>query len=137
MQCRAGWLAVAADAAQRPPTSFRCQQPSGTTPVIIKTGETGSRAAGHLYSPGLTLSPFPLPPPPPPPSRGRQALLGALLLPPVVAGLTGILQRAGPWMGLQLWAFLLALALFAVSVYPTLVAPLFNTFQPLPPGPLR
>ena len=40
-------------------------------------------------------------------------------------------------MGLQLWAFLLALALFAVSVYPTLVAPLFNTFQPLPPGPLR
>lgn len=39
---------------------------------------------------------------PPPPGRcAPQVLLGLLLLPPVVAGFTAILQRASPWVGLQ------------------------------------
>ncbi|EFN56421.1 hypothetical protein CHLNCDRAFT_22375, partial [Chlorella variabilis] len=67
----------------------------------------------------------------------KSALLGCLLLPPVVAGFTYILQRSSPYVGLYLWAFLLALSLFAVTAYPTLIAPLFNTFQPLEAGPLR
>lgn len=67
----------------------------------------------------------------------KSVLLGLLLLPPVVAGFTAILQRASPWVGLQLWGFLLALALFMITVYPTAIAPLFNKFAPLEEGPLR
>ncbi|KAL4421809.1 hypothetical protein ABPG77_001598 [Micractinium sp. CCAP 211/92] len=67
----------------------------------------------------------------------KSVLLGLLLLPPVVAGFTAILQRASPWVGLQLWAFLLALALFMITIYPTAIAPLFNKFMPLEEGPLR
>ncbi|KAL4448266.1 hypothetical protein ABPG75_005485 [Micractinium tetrahymenae] len=67
----------------------------------------------------------------------KSVLLGLVLLPPVVAGFTAILQRASPWVGLQLWAFLLALALFMLTVYPTAIAPLFNKYTPLEAGPLR
>lgn len=67
----------------------------------------------------------------------KSVLLGLVLLPPVVAGFTAILQRASPWVGLQLWGFLLALALFMITVYPTAIAPLFNKYTPLEEGPLR
>lgn len=44
-----------------------------------------------------------------------QVLLGLVLLPPLVAGFTAILQRSSPYVGLYLWAFLLAVSLFMVS----------------------
>jgi STE24 endopeptidase len=67
----------------------------------------------------------------------KSLLLGALLLPPVVAGFTSVLSHSSPYVALYLWAFLLALSLFALTVYPTLIAPLFNTFKPLEQGELR
>jgi len=66
-----------------------------------------------------------------------QALLGCLLLPPVVAGFTYILQKSSAYVGLYLWAFLLLISLCALTLYPTLIAPLFNKFTPLESGPLR
>ena len=48
--------------------------------------------------------------------RLKAALLGLALVPPLVAGLTAILVRASPFVGLYLWAFLLAVSLFMVSV---------------------
>jgi STE24 endopeptidase len=66
-----------------------------------------------------------------------QALLGCLLLPPVVAGFTYILQNSSAYVGLYLWAFLLLISLCALTLYPTLIAPLFNKFTPLESGPLR
>jgi STE24 endopeptidase len=67
----------------------------------------------------------------------KSVLLGCVLLPPVVAGATLILQRSGAYVGLYLWLFLLLLALVMITVYPTLIAPLFNKFTPLEQGPLR
>lgn len=46
-------------------------------------------------------------------------LLGLLFLPPVIAAFTAILQRSSPHVGLYLWAFLLAVQLFVVTIYPT------------------
>ena len=81
-----------------------------------------------LVAPGRRLPPAPLP---------LQVLLGLLLLPPLVAGFTYILQHSGPYVGLHLWAFLLAVSLLMITIYPTFVAPLFNKFQPLEAGALR
>lgn len=67
----------------------------------------------------------------------KAVLLGLLFLPPILAAFTAILQRSSPYVGLYLWAFLLALQLFIVTVYPTVIAPLFNTYTPLSDGPLK
>ena len=53
------------------------------------------------------------------PLPAEQVLLGLLFLPPILAAFTAILQRSSPYVGLYLWAFLLALQLFIVTVYPT------------------
>ena len=63
--------------------------------------------------------------------------LGLVILPPCVAGFTLILQHTSAAMVLYLWAFMLGLQLLALTVYPVLIAPLFNKFDPLPSGPLR
>jgi hypothetical protein len=40
----------------------------------------------------------------------KSLLLGAVFVPPLVGAFTYILQRAGPWVPLQLWAFVLVRA---------------------------
>ncbi|EFJ52686.1 hypothetical protein VOLCADRAFT_78672 [Volvox carteri f. nagariensis] len=67
----------------------------------------------------------------------KQVLLAAVLLPPIVAGITYILQVAGPMLPLYLWGFIFALSLFFMTIYPVLIAPLFNKYEPLPEGSLR
>jgi STE24 endopeptidase len=37
----------------------------------------------------------------------KSLLLGAVFIPPLVGAFTYILQHAGPWVPLQLWAFVL------------------------------
>lgn len=67
----------------------------------------------------------------------KSALLGLLFIPPLAAAFTAILQRSSPYVGLWLWLFLLAASLFMLTIYPTAIAPLFNTFKPLEEGALR
>lgn len=67
----------------------------------------------------------------------KSLVVGALLMPPVIAGFTYILQHAGPWVPIYLWAFVLAVALFMMTIYPVVIAPLFNKFENLPDGSLR
>jgi hypothetical protein len=38
---------------------------------------------------------------------------------------------------LYLFLFTLSVSLFFMTIYPTLIQPLFNKFEPLPEGPLR
>src|SRR4029450_10394147 len=42
-----------------------------------------------------------------------------------------VLARAGDWWWLYAWAAWVAFQLLVLALYPTLIAPLFNTFQPL------
>ena len=67
----------------------------------------------------------------------KRLILGAVLMPPAVAGFTYILQHAGPWVPLYLWAFVLGTSLIMITIYPVLIAPLFNKFENLPEGSLR
>ncbi len=68
--------------------------------------------------------------------RLKMLLLAILLGAPLLLGLLWIMQNLSHWW---LWG---GLALAAVSLlmgwlWPTLIAPLFNRFTPLPEGPLR
>lgn len=67
----------------------------------------------------------------------KSTALALVLGPPLIAGLNWILELGGPWVGVYLWLFTLALALFFMTVYPIAIAPLFNKFSPLPEGELR
>lgn len=49
----------------------------------------------------------------------KTMLLGLVLLPPLVGGFTWLLQRAGPWVPLQLWAFFFTVAVVMMTIYPT------------------
>lgn len=63
--------------------------------------------------------------------------LGLVLMPPVIAAFTWILQHTGPLVPLCLWCFIFGLQIFFMTIYPVLIAPLFNKFSPLEKGTLR
>ncbi len=58
-------------------------------------------------------------------------LLGALIGLPLAAGMLWIMGSTGALWWLWAWAAWMAFNLLAMVVYPTLIAPLFNTFKPL------
>ena len=67
-------------------------------------------ACSRSFVPPLHTAAPPLP---------AQVALGLVFLPPLVAAFTAILQRSSPHIGLYLWAFLLAVQLFVLTIYPT------------------
>ena len=58
-------------------------------------------------------------------------LLGAVVGLPLAAGMLWIMNGTGALWWLWTWAAWMAFNLLAMVVYPTLIAPLFNTFKPL------
>lgn len=56
---------------------------------------------------------------------------------PLLAVLLWIIGRMGPSWWLWAWAATTAFSLFAAWIYPSVLAPLFNRFTPLPEGELR
>ncbi|GAA0145273.1 metalloprotease [Lithospermum erythrorhizon] len=63
--------------------------------------------------------------------------LSILIGPPIVAAIIVIVQKGGPYLAIYLWGFMFVLSLVMMTVYPVLIAPLFNKFTPLPQGSLR
>ncbi|XP_060218554.1 CAAX prenyl protease 1 homolog [Lycium barbarum] len=63
--------------------------------------------------------------------------LAIVLGPPIVAAIIVIVQKGGPYLAIYLWGFMLILSLVMMTIYPVLIAPLFNKFTPLPQGELR
>ncbi|KAL5712143.1 Ste24 endopeptidase [Ranunculus cassubicifolius] len=63
--------------------------------------------------------------------------LSALLGPPVISAIILIVQKGGPYLAIYLWAFIFVLSILMMTLYPILIAPLFNKFTPLPQGELR
>lgn len=41
------------------------------------------------------------------------------------------LQKGGPYLAIYLWGFMLILSLVMMTIYPVLIAPLFNKFTPV------
>jgi STE24 endopeptidase len=64
---------------------------------------------------------------------GLAVVLGA----PLLAGVLAFLQYAGPYAWLYCWVATTVFLLGVQCIAPTWIMPLFNTFQPLEPGPLR
>jgi STE24 endopeptidase len=63
--------------------------------------------------------------------------LAIILGGPLLAGVLAFLQYAGPYAWVYCWVATVLVTLGVQFVAPTWIMPLFNTFQPLAPGPLR
>jgi STE24 endopeptidase len=66
-----------------------------------------------------------------------QLLLTFVLAPPILSAMIYILKFSSPYMPLYLWAFVFVLQLVMLILYPAVIAPLFNKYEPLQPGTLR
>lgn len=67
----------------------------------------------------------------------KGALLGAAIGLPVLAAVLWLTERMGEYWWLYVWLFWLGFNLLALLIYPTVIAPLFNTFTPLADASLR
>ncbi|MGE5126709.1 MAG: M48 family metallopeptidase [Betaproteobacteria bacterium] len=69
--------------------------------------------------------------------RLKGIAIGLALGTPLLAGLLWVMERMGAFWWLWAWGLVVAFNLFAVWIYPSVLAPLFNRFTPLPEGELR
>lgn len=69
--------------------------------------------------------------------RAKGLALGAALGLPFLYGVFYFMAGTGRWWWLWLFAFITAVQLVLVWLYPAFIAPLFNKFTPLPQGELR
>ncbi|KAJ0974435.1 hypothetical protein J5N97_016400 [Dioscorea zingiberensis] len=63
--------------------------------------------------------------------------LSILIGPPIVAAIIIIAQNGGPYLAIYLWVFMFVISLIMLTLYPLVIAPLFNKFTPLPEGELK
>ena len=61
--------------------------------------------------------------------------VAALLGLPLVALVIWLMRVAGTWWWLYAWVAWIAFQALVLALYPTVIAPLFNKFSPLPEGP--
>ena len=67
----------------------------------------------------------------------KSLLLLLLLAPPLVTLLVRVLRLGGPLMPLYAWGVVASLQVVMMTLYPVLIAPLFNKFAPLQSGSLK
>jgi STE24 endopeptidase len=67
----------------------------------------------------------------------KGTLLGAAVGLPVLLAVLWLMARMGSYWWLYVWLFWMGFNLLVLLVYPTLIAPLFNTFSPLADESLR
>ena len=64
-------------------------------------------------------------------------VLGVLLGGPLALVVLALMRGAGGWWWIWVWCTWFAFQILVLLLYPTLIAPLFNRFTPLPAGPTR
>jgi len=69
--------------------------------------------------------------------RLKGLALSAVLGLPVLYGVFGFMRATGDWWWLWVFAFITVVQLVLLWLYPALIAPLFNKFEPLPDGELK
>jgi STE24 endopeptidase len=69
--------------------------------------------------------------------QARGLLIAVGLGGPVLAAVLWLMGRMGPRWWLWAWAVTTSASVFAAWIYPTVLAPLFNRFTPLPDGELK
>lgn len=56
---------------------------------------------------------------------------------PITSAIIAIVQRGGDFFFIWLWAFVSIVSFVFMTIYPSVIAPLFDTYKPLDDGPLR
>jgi STE24 endopeptidase len=69
--------------------------------------------------------------------RLKGTAIAVVLGGPMLAALLWLMERMGPSWWLWAWGVTTAFSLFTAWIYPTVLAPLFNKFTPLPDGELK
>ncbi|KAK2788478.1 hypothetical protein FQN53_003624 [Emmonsiellopsis sp. PD_33] len=64
-------------------------------------------------------------------------LLGIALGTPIISAILKIVQKTGTSFFYYLWLFGIFVQLFAITIYPIAILPLFNKLSPLEPGTLK
>lgn len=67
----------------------------------------------------------------------KSLLLSALVGIPLYLGILWFMRAAGSLWWLWCWIFILSVQVVLIIIYPTWIAPLFNTFKPLEEGELK
>ena len=67
----------------------------------------------------------------------KGAVVGAAIGLPLAAAVLWLMASAGTWWWVWAWSVWMAFNLVALVLYPTLIAPLFNRFEPLADASLR
>jgi STE24 endopeptidase len=67
----------------------------------------------------------------------KQAILGMVLGAPILFAALWLMQGAGQYWWLYLWAVWSVFNLLVLAIYPTFIAPLFNKFTPLADAALK
>ena len=68
---------------------------------------------------------------------GKSLAVGAAIGTPLYLGILWFMGAAGPFWWLWCWLFLLVVQVLLLVIYPTVIAPLFNTFTPIKEGELK
>ncbi|XHG00704.1 hypothetical protein AWENTII_004129 [Aspergillus wentii] len=64
-------------------------------------------------------------------------MLGIVLGTPIISAVLKIVQKSGNSFFYYLWLFGIFVQVFAITIYPIVILPLFNKLSPLEPGPLK
>ncbi|KAL1965662.1 hypothetical protein VTN77DRAFT_5339 [Rasamsonia byssochlamydoides] len=67
----------------------------------------------------------------------KSQLLGIVIGGPILAGMLKIIQKTGNSFFYYLWLFSVFVQIFAITIYPIAILPLFNKLSPLEPGPIK
>lgn len=67
----------------------------------------------------------------------KGAAIAAVLGLPLVTLILWLMRATGPYWWLWAWLAWIAFQFLVLALYPTVIAPLFNKFSPLPEGPAR
>src|SRR5262245_54082753 len=67
----------------------------------------------------------------------KSAAIAAVLGIPLTALVLWLMRAAGAWWWLWAWLAWMVFQFLILALYPTVIAPLFNKFSPLPEGPAR
>ena len=67
----------------------------------------------------------------------KSTLIGAILVLPLAAAVLWLMRAAGAQWWIWTWMVWVTFNLVVLVLYPTVIAPMFNRFEPLPDGPLR
>ena len=67
----------------------------------------------------------------------KQCALGAALGIPLLGAVLWLMDRMGEWWWFYVWLFWMGFNLLVLTIYPTVIAPLFNRFSPLEDASLK